>query len=153
MADRTAIRALTVRQPWAWAIAHGGKNVENRSRRTHYRGPLLIHAGATWSIRGQRDPRIRALPIDLRDSGHAQAAFVAVADLIDCHPGVGCCEPWGETSYSHADGRTVDEVWHYVLGTVVPLEEPVACPGRLGLWVPPIELATLAIERMAAADV
>jgi hypothetical protein len=36
---------LTVRQPWASAIFHAGKTVENRPRRTHYRGRLWIHAG------------------------------------------------------------------------------------------------------------
>ena len=41
------MRALTVRQPWAWAIIHGGKDVENRTRNLtgSYRGPVAIHAG------------------------------------------------------------------------------------------------------------
>lgn len=40
------MRILTVRQPWAWAIIHGGKNVENRVRNIagNYRGPVAIHA-------------------------------------------------------------------------------------------------------------
>jgi hypothetical protein len=25
------VRVLTVRQPWAWAIIHGGKDAENRN--------------------------------------------------------------------------------------------------------------------------
>ena len=40
-------KCLSVRQPWAWLIIHGGKDVENRTWRTHYTGPLLIHAAAT----------------------------------------------------------------------------------------------------------
>lgn len=35
---------LSIRQPWAWAILNAGKDVENRSWTTRYRGPLLIHA-------------------------------------------------------------------------------------------------------------
>jgi hypothetical protein len=35
---------LSIRQPWAWAIIHAGKDIENRSWATSYRGPLLIHA-------------------------------------------------------------------------------------------------------------
>ena len=40
---------LSVRQPWAWAIVHAGKTVENRShafvrRVGGYRGQLCIHA-------------------------------------------------------------------------------------------------------------
>jgi hypothetical protein len=38
------LRALSVRQPWAWAIVQGLKPWENRPRRFNYRGPLLIHA-------------------------------------------------------------------------------------------------------------
>lgn len=39
------MRGLSIRQPWAWAILHAGKRIENRSWAScHYRGPLLIHA-------------------------------------------------------------------------------------------------------------
>lgn len=39
------MKTLAVRQPWAWAIARGHKNVENRGWVTPHRGPLAIHAG------------------------------------------------------------------------------------------------------------
>ena len=35
---------LSVRQPWAWAIVRGLKDIENRGWCNHFRGPLLIHA-------------------------------------------------------------------------------------------------------------
>lgn len=35
---------LSVRQPWAWLILHGGKTIENRTRRTKYRGRFWVHA-------------------------------------------------------------------------------------------------------------
>jgi len=44
--------ALTVKQPWAQAIAQFGKNVENRSKRPpgHLIGQrIAIHVGKTWS--------------------------------------------------------------------------------------------------------
>ena len=37
--------ALSIRQPWAWAIINAGKNIENRDWRTGFRGPVCIHAG------------------------------------------------------------------------------------------------------------
>lgn len=40
------MKALTICQPYAAAIAKGLKPVENRWA-TAYRGPLLIHAGAS----------------------------------------------------------------------------------------------------------
>jgi len=38
------MKALTLWQPWAWCVIHGGKDIENRTWATRYRGPLLIHA-------------------------------------------------------------------------------------------------------------
>lgn len=38
------MKAISVRQPWADAILHFGKRIENRTWNTRYRGPLLIHA-------------------------------------------------------------------------------------------------------------
>jgi hypothetical protein len=38
------MKELSIRQPWAWLIIAGHKDVENRSWTTTYRGPLLIHA-------------------------------------------------------------------------------------------------------------
>ncbi|EMX9180730.1 ASCH domain-containing protein [Citrobacter sedlakii] len=40
------MKAISVRQPWAWLIVNGYKDIENRSRETYYRGPVLIHASA-----------------------------------------------------------------------------------------------------------
>lgn len=36
--------ALSIRQPWAWLIIHGGKDIENRNWLTRFRGRLLVHA-------------------------------------------------------------------------------------------------------------
>jgi ASCH domain len=38
------VKALAIRQPYAALVVAGIKDVENRSWRTRYRGPLLIHA-------------------------------------------------------------------------------------------------------------
>ena len=35
---------ISIRQPWAWLILHGGKDIENRSWNTKVRGLVLIHA-------------------------------------------------------------------------------------------------------------
>lgn len=37
--------ALSIRQPWAWLIVNGHKDIENRTWRTNHRGRRLIHAG------------------------------------------------------------------------------------------------------------
>jgi hypothetical protein len=43
------MRALSVLQPWAWLIVNGYKDVENRTWKLDYRGPLVIHAGKKCS--------------------------------------------------------------------------------------------------------
>jgi|HubBroStandDraft_2_1064218.scaffolds.fasta_scaffold383611_1 hypothetical protein len=44
------MKALSIRQPWAWLILHAGKNIENRNWQPRnpalrFRGTCLIHAG------------------------------------------------------------------------------------------------------------
>lgn len=38
------MKALSIRQPWAWLIIHSGKDIENRSWHTKFRGRFLVHA-------------------------------------------------------------------------------------------------------------
>ena len=40
------MKVIVVRQPWAWLIVNGYKDIENRSWATKYTGPLLIQASA-----------------------------------------------------------------------------------------------------------
>lgn len=37
--------ALTIHQPWAWAIIHAGKDIENRVWPSAFFGRVLVHAG------------------------------------------------------------------------------------------------------------
>ena len=46
------MKALSVRQPWAWLIVNGYKPIENRSWPTRYRGEVLIHAGKSVDKEG-----------------------------------------------------------------------------------------------------
>jgi hypothetical protein len=141
------MRALTVRQPWAHMIAHCGKNVENRSRRTSYRGLLAIHAGARsrWDSDGEQSPLVREA---WREYGHLAAhldrespwidfgAVIAVADLYGCHmwPAAGSCN--GRSRPPCSPWAALDQ-WHWQLRNVRRLK-PVPCRGMLGLWsLPP----------------
>lgn len=38
------MKALSIRQPWAWLILNAGKDVENRQWWTSFRGRFYIHA-------------------------------------------------------------------------------------------------------------
>ena len=83
------MKALSIHQPWAWAILHAGKNVENRGWSTRYRGPLLIHASKTRSsydreaqIDWEKVYGVALPPWDELMFG----ALVGVVELVDCLP-------------------------------------------------------------------
>ncbi|SDF98748.1 hypothetical protein SAMN04487781_3200 [Cellulosimicrobium cellulans] len=141
LAAPVELRAITVRQPWAWAIAHAGKDVENRTRNLAgtYRGPLAIHAGLTAATDAQAWwPLSDLVPLGaLRNRG----VFVAVVDLVDVHPvGAEPRDGWCST-WALGTGH------HLVLANPRPLAEPVPARGRLGLWTPtPTQAAAIAAQ-------
>jgi hypothetical protein len=79
------MRILTVRQPWAWAIIHGGKDVENRVRNIagEYRGPVAIHAGLVFDEPDGNDWELRRA-ITSEDNGWpAGDSEVWASELIE----------------------------------------------------------------------
>lgn len=42
--------ALSIRQPWAWLILHGWKDIENRDWTTRFRGRVLVHAAKGMTL-------------------------------------------------------------------------------------------------------
>lgn len=117
------VRALTVRQPWADALAYLGKDVENRSRRTTYTGQLYLHAGL-----GTDRAACLLLPADAELPG-TRGAVIAVARISGCHRCDGECSEWAFAGS-----------WHWQISHVVPLSTPVTARGRLGLWIPDASL-------------
>jgi len=78
------MKALSISQPWAWLIAHGYKDVENREWYTDYRGPLIIHASRTWSQSGFEFIIER---MDLwvpEKEKYVFGALIGMVDMIDC---------------------------------------------------------------------
>jgi len=112
------MKAISIRQPWAWLILHGGKDIENRTWATKYRGPVLIHAGKTIDqpayhyVYGEYD-------IPPRDE-IALGGFVGVATLVDCVSQHESC--WWEGPYG------------FVLQAVKAFPRFIPYPGRVGLF-------------------
>lgn len=110
MSHGSVLKALTVRQPWAAHIIHSGKDVENRTWLTNYRGPLVIHAG--------RRVDEAAPPFDGPVPRGALIGMVDLVDVVGDHP-----SPWADP------GR-----WHWVLANPHPFPHPISYRGRPGLF-------------------
>ena len=83
-----AVKALSVKQPWAELIASGKKKLEVRSWTTEYRGPLLIVASRGAEITDCRDAIERGWvePANLITRGAAVCLVDVVGVLIETKP-------------------------------------------------------------------
>lgn len=118
------MRALSIKQPWAWCIVNGIKDIENRTWKTSYRGPVLIHAsrqfdegfdwkGFKWICEQQniKRPLIQEF---------LKGYIIGQAELIDCvdsHPSSWFTGPWG-----------------FVLGSPKAFKDPIPYRGMLGIF-------------------
>lgn len=123
-------RALSITRPWSELILRHGKNIENRSWATGYRGPLLVHAAKSWqgsAVDYAEQLGIRGLSWNKNDYPTGVVGLVEVADLCTAGlRGADCdCGPWAAHGQAH---------WHLVNPQQLP--EPVPCNGALGLWIP-----------------
>lgn len=121
-----SLPVLSIRQPWAWLILNGGKDVENRTWRTNYRGRFLIHAAKGCTIQEWNAGRDM---IDFVSGGRLflpslhlleRGGIVGEVELVDCLP-------WSNSAW-HEAGFT-----GFILRNPKPLPfHP--CSGRLGFF-------------------
>lgn len=76
--------ALSIKQPWAYAIIHLGKDVENRNWKTNVRGQILIHAPKSFDVEGYNYIKYD-MGLDLPEIKDIQrGGIVGAAKIIDC---------------------------------------------------------------------
>lgn len=135
------MRAITLWEPWATAIAIGAKTIETRGWKTDFRGMLAIHAAKTKdnSLFVQRlDVAEIFLQHGIRGVGDLSfGCVVATCCVVDCLPtevllrrGIGALElQLGDYSPRR---------FGWVLGDVVKLANPVPARGgqRFWTWTP-----------------
>lgn len=132
------IPALSIRQPWAWAIINLGKDVENRTWKTNYRGPVLIHASKGMTAREWEDAMAfiddafpvsppaklgrRASAIHSKDA--RRGGIIGMAEIVECvtvSDSPWFCGPYG-----------------FVLRNPRPLNF-TPCQGALGFFKPAVD--------------
>lgn len=133
------LKAITLWQPWASAMARQMKRIETRDWYTHYRGPLLIHAAAKKPGRIDWDiltypPVARALSnLGITDEkAFPLGVAVCIVNLVDCVPveKIRCTlSPLELALGNYDDGRFawVTEFMHYI-------EKPIPMKGKQGFW-------------------
>lgn len=113
------MKAITIHQHWADAIFDHGKDVENRSWKTDYRGELLIHAGSSKKSLNESEKAIlRALGTP--NPSPVLGAIIGKVELIDC------------VRNSRSDWAMPNQ-WHWVLRNPIRCL-PHYCKGKLMLW-------------------
>jgi hypothetical protein len=78
------MKALSIRQPWAWLIIRGHKDIENRTWLTNFRGKFLIHAGKKFDYEGYNwvlSEMNMELP-EIKD--YERGGIVGSAKVTDC---------------------------------------------------------------------
>jgi hypothetical protein len=116
------MKALSIKQPWVYAILQEDKDIENRSWQSSFRGWLAVHASAQPDRYG-RFPRGHRLPdLDRLD----YSAICGVARVVDI-----VTVSRSKWFYRPRDGSTN---FGWVLADATPLKHPIPCKGALGLW-------------------
>ncbi|MFE9387546.1 hypothetical protein ACFYMO_30655 [Streptomyces sp. NPDC007025] len=131
------IRGISIRQPWATAIALGAKTVENRPKPWSWRGWVLLHASQQTDRAALRLPLVART---IRGCDLPTGAVIGVARLTGCHQdpdGAPPCGPWSEP------GR-----WHLELADVHQLALPIPARGHLGPWKPTAELTAQVLQQL-----
>lgn len=159
MKHRPDLLALTLHQPWAWAIAHAGKPIENRTWKPP-RGVIgsfiAIHAGKTIDREAIEDLQFDGHPVPLLFDVGAIVAVARVAGWVRCTALLHRTpEDFGGITRARAE-LAVKSVWWagpigWVLDEVTAIE-PVKILGAQGLWTVPPEVAHVVRVRWKEAQ-
>ncbi len=148
------MKTLSIKQPWASLIAHGIKDIENRTWKTNHRGKIYIHASAS-------DKLMKTKPIDIMTENQIEvmskylretkkevfskierniySCIIGEVEIIDCvinHPSI-----WAEKTFIHQANESnpdVDDdviIYNWVLENPILYDKPILnVKGKLSLW-------------------
>jgi activating signal cointegrator 1 len=130
------MKALSLWQPWASALALGVKRVETRSWPTRYRGPFMIHASLRRMI-GELEEALAA-QVAILGAGRLPrgvdqcplGVVLALAELVD----VVRVEDFQPTDNERMWGDYSAGRYAWIVRVGEPLEVPEPASGSLGFW-------------------
>ena len=117
--------AITLHRPWPYAIAHMGKDIENRTWKAHLKPGdwLAIHAGRSYDFSAEDWLRDRFPNHALPEIEKHETGIIAIAQFL------------GNVTKSESVWFGGPVGWE-LGGEVMALIDPVECAGKQGLWKP-----------------
>lgn len=117
--------ALSIRQPWAWLIVRGYKDVENRTWKTMFFGRIWVHAGKGMTADEYEACADVCAPLGVllpRKDLLLRGGIIGSVTLVECVEK--STSPWfvGPFGFVLRDPQECDFV---------------ECPGQLNFWQPP----------------
>ncbi len=147
------MKTLSIKQPWASLIAHGIKDIENRTWATKYRGTIYIHASGTPAFTGSyKDNLPKGFWDNLQekekrnfiDSFQHRGAIIGKVDIVDCAINHGsiwaertpsCSPHYPEGLPAYMGKGREDAIYNWVLANPVLFDKPIMnVKGKLSLW-------------------
>lgn len=144
------MKALSIKQPWAWLICAGYKDVENRNWYLHmpplfnYPGydknvpmRIYVHAGKKFDF-GVLDGTLHDFAIDklVREQPIETWTTGAIIGEVDI---VGCKFRFGEENDNLYSPWHEPGMYGFILKNPTLYDMPIPCKGKLGFFEPEIE--------------
>lgn len=147
------MKVITIRQPWAYLIVHGIKDIENRTwpcPKKYIRQRVLIHASATsWTwhrVINYFTKPIRDVFIKLGYNGTwlrelPTGKIIGSVEIVECvinHPSI-----WAEKTENYTVGmnpKLHEDItgkritYNWILANPVIYENPIPAKGKLSFW-------------------
>lgn len=121
------MKCLSVRQPWAWAIIHSTKDIENRTWATKFRGRVAIQAGKGCTVEEYESAARQILELTGKSppplAELARGEIIGTVEIVDCTPAENG-DGWGAWN---PDG------FHWHLKDPRPAAKPMKVRGWPGL--------------------
>lgn len=133
------MKALSIKQPWAWLICRGFKDIENREWPTKLRERIYVHTGKKFDYDGwnwlcTHPSLLREVDIEEWASQviyPSLGAIIGEVDITDC--------VWvGNRGLSATKSPWFMGTFGLVLANPVLYPEPIPCKGMLRFFEPEI---------------
>ncbi len=122
--------ALSIKQPWAWLICKGYKDIENRDWSTLFKGRIYVHAGQSRSAMTNSNVKYILERLSKNQTADFLMAYrnmtfgaiIGEVDITDCV--ANSRSPWFTGKYG------------FTVANSVLYDNHIACKGKLRLFKP-----------------